>query len=255
MSMVDPLPLRPGSIEQTLAGNADLRIGAVMREAWGLIDGIKAPLLLGGLVVYGGVFLLLGLLGVLVPGALEDLAAGGPLTELLVNLLVSAAIYPFMGGVFMFALRRSLGHPVRFEDLFAQYGRLLPIVAVSIVQSLAIWLGLLLLLLPGLYLALALSLALPLKVERDLPLMGCLATSLRLVNRNFLSVAALSALSGGLILLGVLSLIGWIWTIPWVTLIYGITYRQLAGVRDGAAPPESPRTGGGRERVKGIVEY
>ena len=253
--MTDPQPLRPGSIEQTLAGHADLRVGAVVREAWGLIDGVKAPLLLGGVMVYGGIFLLLGLLGALAPEALEAVAAREPHAELLVNLLVSAAVYPFMGGVFMFALRRSVGQPVRFEDLFAQYGRLLPIVAVSVLQSLAITLGLLLLILPGLYLAFALSLALPLKVERDLPLMACMATSLRLVNRNFLSVAMLSALSGALILLGFLSLIGWIWTLPWVVLIYGITYRQLAGLRDGAAPPSPPGIGGGRERVKGIVEY
>ena len=43
-------------------------------------------------------------------------------------------------------------------------------------------LGLLLLILPGLYLAIALSLALPLLVERELGVLDALTTSLKIVN-------------------------------------------------------------------------
>jgi len=227
MSEQDRSGLRPGSIEQTLAGQADLRIGAILREAWDQVDGIKAPVILGGLLVYAGITLVVYLLGLLFG---IDPTAPQPVNELVVQLVVTLLFYPFLGGVFMFGLRRSLGQPVKFEDLFSQYGRALPIAALALLQSLATFLGFLLLIVPGIYLSFALALALPLKVERDLPIMECLATSVRLVNRKFLGVVGLSLISAGLMVLGFLSLIGWIWTVPWVMLIFAITYRQLAGV-------------------------
>ncbi|MGA1370660.1 MAG: hypothetical protein ACO3Z6_03585 [Pseudomonadales bacterium] len=243
--------LLPGSIPRTLAGEADLRVGAVVREAWHLLPGIKTPLLAGGGLVYGGVFFLLGVLG-----ASSSSAESGvnPVFELFAQLVAGALLYPFLAGVFLFGLRRSLGREVRFDDLFSQYSRVVPLLLVGLLQSLAVTLGLLMLLLPGLYLAQALSLAVALKAERDLPTFECLALSLRLVNKAFWRVVLLSMISGSLILLGILSVIGWIWTLPWAAMIFAITYRQLAGTRDGATGFETSPPGPGRERVKGIVE-
>jgi hypothetical protein len=60
---MDDERLRPGSIAQTLAGEADLRVGAVVREAWSHLPGIKLPMLAAGGLVYGGVLLIIGLFG------------------------------------------------------------------------------------------------------------------------------------------------------------------------------------------------
>jgi hypothetical protein len=49
------------------------------------------------------------------------------------------------------------------------------------------------------------------------------------VNQKFLQVAVLGLASMALMVVGILSLIGWIWTIPWTIMIFSITYRQLAG--------------------------
>jgi len=247
MSEQDPSGLRPGSIEQTLAGQADLRIGAILREAWDRVDGIKAPVILGGVLVYSGITLVVYLLGLMFG---IDPTVPQPVDELVVQLVVTLLFYPFLGGVFMFGLRRSLGQPVKFEALFSQYGRALPIAALALLQSLATFLGFLLLIVPGIYLSFALALALPLKVERDLPIVECLATSVRLVNRKFLGVVGLSLISAGLMALGFLSLIGWIWTVPWVMLIFAITYRQLAGVA--GSGPAAPT---GEQPARATAEY
>jgi hypothetical protein len=248
----DPDRLRPGSVEQTLAGNADLRIGAILREAWDRVDGIKGPVVLGAILVYAGITLVVYLLG-LVLGLDPEAPDAEPLGQALLQLVVTLLFYPFLGGVFMFGLRRSLGQPVRFEDLFSQYGRALPIATVAILQSLATFLGFMLLIVPGIYLSFALALALPLKVERDLPLFDCLTLSIRLVNQKFLAVAGLSLISALLMVLGFLSLIGWIWTVPWVMLIFAITYRQLAGVGGAGAGPSTPVRQGPTGRV--TAEY
>lgn len=238
---IEPSGLRPGSIEQTLAGNADLRIGSIIREGWEKIDGIKAPLLLGGLVIYAVISLVVYLLGYVFDTGPDN---PDPLGSAITQLVVTLIFYPFLGGVLMFGLRRSIGLPVKFEDLFAQYGRALPLVAVALLQSLATGVGFLLLIVPGLYLSFALSLAVPLKVERDLPVFDCLMTSIRLVNCKFLEVVGLSLISAALMVLGFVSLIGWIWTIPWVALIFAITYRQLAGFGGASSATPGPAPGG-----------
>jgi hypothetical protein len=249
---MDDERLRPGSIAQTLAGEADLRVGAVVREAWSHLPGIKLPMLAAGVLVYGGVLLIIGLFGPLLEA---DQPGFNSVFQLLAQIAVSALLYPFLAGVFLFGLRRSQGAEVRFDLLFSQYSRVIPLLLVGLLQSFAVTLGLLILIVPGLYLAQALSLSVALKAERDLPVFECLALSMRLVNKAFWRVALLSLISGLLILLGFLSVIGWIWTLPWAALIFSITYRQLAGNADGSTGTGSPPSGGGRERVKGIVEY
>lgn len=225
-----------GSIEQTLAGGADLNVMDTIRESWERIDGIKGTVVAGLLLVYGMVAVVSVVLGSIFGVDDQSLMAGT-----VSQVVIMTIVYPFMAGVFMLGLRRSVGLPVDFKEQFSFYGMMLPIVALGLLQSVLTSLGLMLLVLPGLYLAVALSLAIPLKVEKDLGIADCLATSLRLVNRKFLQVLLLGLASTALIFIGILSLIGWIWTIPWSVMIYAITYRQLAGY-DPGGPGDRPAT-------------
>jgi hypothetical protein len=211
-----------GSIEQTLAGHAELEVMAVIREAWAATDGIKGMIVGGSLLVNAAVLLVMAVFA----GTAADRSE---VSEAILNLVMMVIVYPYMAGVFLLGLRRSVGLTVTFEEQFACYRRLLPIVTVGLLQSVITGLGLSLLILPGIYFAIALSLAVPLKAERDLPIFECLLLSLRLVNRKFTEVALLSLAAVGLMAVGLLSLIGWIWTMPWAVMILAIIYRQLAG--------------------------
>ena len=237
-----------GSIERTLAGEAELAIMPVLREAWARIDGIKAIVVGGLLLVYAAMVAASWVLGQIF-GVDEQTLVGSTVTQLVLMMIV----YPFFAGVFMLGLKRSAGLPVRFEDQFTFYRELMPIVAVGALQSLVTFLGFMLLILPGIYLTFALCLAVPLKAERNLPITDCLLMSVRLVNRKFFEVAVLTLASGALALLGVLSLIGWIWTIPWTLMILAIIYRQLAGF----TPPAGTGASGGPDAGgdSGSVEF
>lgn len=229
-----------GSIENTLAGRAELEIVAVLREAWQRIDGIKGMVIAGMLMVYAAVLLVTLLMGEIF--GYEDQS---PVGSALMQLLFMMIVYPFMAGVFMLGVRRSVGEAVRFEEQFVYYRNMLPIVAVGALQSLVTFAGLALFILPGIYLMFALSLAVPLKAERDLPITDCLLVSIRLVNRKFFEVAVLSLAAMALSALGVLSVVGWIWTIPWTLMILAIIYRQLAGYTHSGGPGQSaPSTPG-----------
>lgn len=217
-----------GSIQQTLAGNAELEVMAVIREAWARTEGIKGIMAAGMLLVYAAVLLVTVVLGSIF-GFEEQTVLASTISQLVVMMIV----YPFMAGVFMVGLRHAVGLPVNFRDQFDYYACLLPIVAVGLLQSVVTSLGFLLLIVPGIYLSIALCLAVPLKAERDLPITECLLTSLRLVNRKFFEVAILSIVAVALMVLGIVSLIGWIWTLPWTLMIFAILYRQLAGHQPG----------------------
>lgn len=227
-----------GSIEDTLAGRAELEIVPVIREAWYRIDGIKRLVIGGMLLVYAAVLVATLVLGAIF-GIEDQSVVGGTVTQLVVMMIV----YPFMAGVFMLGLKRSVGRSVSFEEQFSYYRDVLPIVAVGALQSLVTFIGFTLLILPGIYLMFALSLAVPLKVERNLSITDCLIVSARLVNRKFFEVAVLSLAAMALAVLGILSLVGWIWTIPWTLMILAIIYRQLAGYRPPDTQGTPPATG------------
>lgn len=214
-----------GSIENTLAGNADLDIGAVVSEAWRRTKGIKGMVIGGGLVVYLAVLVVSLILGFAFGMGEQQSPIGAALGQFVIMLI----IYPFFAGVFVLGLRQSVGLPVNFAQQFSYYGAALPILGVAILQSIATLIGFLLLVIPGIYLGFALALAVPLKVEKQLPIIECLATSLKLVNRKFLGVAVLLLLASIVSALSFVTIIGWIWAIPWMVMVYAIIYRQLAG--------------------------
>lgn len=223
-----------GSVEQTLAGNAELEVMAVVREAWARTDGIKGIVVVGLLLIYAAVLLATLLLGNIFGFEDQSLVA-----STISQLVLMVIVYPFMAGVFMLGLRHSVGLQVSFQEQFTYYNYLLPIVAVGLLQSVVTSLGFLLLILPGIYLTIALCLAVPLKAERDLPITDCLVTSLRLVNSKFVEVALLTLVALTLMVLGVISLVGWIWTLPWTLMIFAIIYRQLAGFQAAGGPSRS----------------
>jgi hypothetical protein len=214
-----------GSIENTLAGNAVLNVGDVMSEAWQRTNGIKGIVIGGGLLIYLAVIVVTVVLGLIFGFGDQQSVLGVAVTQLVVMLM----IYPFFAGVFMLGLRQSVGLPVSFNQQFSYYGALFPIFLVALLQSIVTGIGFLLLIVPGLYLAFALALAIPLKVEKQLPVIDCLTTSMKLVNKKFLDVAILAIVASLLSTLSFITIIGWIWGVPWMLMVYAITYRQLAG--------------------------
>ncbi len=215
-TLVEPSEHLGGSIEDTLAGNADLDVQAVMSEAWERVQGIKA-ITLGG---WGLVFVLT-LLGTLVLNVF--------LSEWLTQLVVTVALYPVFAGIFMVGLRQSVDLPEEFAELFNHYDKIVPIAAVGVLASIATAIGMFLLILPGLYLAIALSLGIPLVVDKNLSIVDALTTSLKLINQKFLSVLLLVLIAGVVLIAAGMTIIGLIWALPWILMVYAITYRQLAG--------------------------
>ncbi len=218
---------RGGSIEATLDGRAELDFGEVISEAWRLTKGIKR-IIVGGLILIGVVFAVLigGMFGT---GALNPESTGA---SLILQLIITALVAPFAAGLVLVCIRQSVGHPVEFSQLFMYYSSGLTIVVLNILISIMTSIGYLLLILPGLYLAIATILAIPLHVEKGLGIVESVTTSIKLINKKFLQVFLLfiAMFVGGM--LGIITIIGWIWLVPWSMMVIAIIYRQLAGVEE-----------------------
>lgn len=221
------------SIEEALSRGYDFTISDLLSEAWQRVKGTKG-IIIGGFLVFYAVlltasFLIGGFFGLL--GAVSDSPMLAVVAELVIGILASALAYPFMAGINMIGIRRAADQPISFNDIFSHFGRTVPLVITAIISMLLIYLGMFLLIIPGLYLAIAYMLAIPLVVERGLTPWQALEASRKAITQHWFKVFGLFLLLGLITLISAIPLgIGLIWTIPLFVIAMGVLYRTIFGV-------------------------
>jgi len=150
----------------------------------------------------------------------------------LISLLVSG---PLNAGFLIVAFKLLKNRATTFGDFFRGFNNFLPLFLVSLVSSVMIGIGFVLLLLPGIYLAVAYTFALPLVLEKKMNFWDAMEFSRKLISKNWFSffgfafVLVLVNLAGGL-LLGV----GLLVTIPLSVCAIAAAYADIVGL-----PPSS----------------
>lgn len=236
MSQTNPYEAPASDLNQPSAAgdhplNPNWQIGAVLSEAWALTNGFKATFW-GAFLLYMGVAILFGVVGGIVSGlsALASPSAAIAITVVLqlVQLVITA---PLMTGLFMIAIKRASGQPVTAFMVFDYFPKTLPLFLTYLLMMLLIAIGLVLLVIPGIYLMLAYALALPLLVNKNLGIWEALETSRKGITPcwfRFLGYGILAILL--MIVASLPLLIGLIWVMPWIYVAVGIIYRELFGV-------------------------
>ncbi|SFP00642.1 hypothetical protein SAMN05216601_104238 [Ectopseudomonas composti] len=221
------------SIEEALARGYDFSIGDLLSESWSKVKGTKGIIIGGFLVFYvvllAATFILGGIVGIF--SALSDnlfiMFAG----EIVISLLASALAYPFMAGINMVGIRRAADQPLNFNEIFSHFGRTVPLIITAVVMMLLIYLGMILLLIPGIYLAVAYLLAIPLVVERGLSPWQALEASRKAITQHWFKVFGLFLLLGLIVMISAIPLgIGLVWSIPLMVVAMGVLYRTIFGV-------------------------
>ena len=221
------------SVEQALSRGYNFSIGALLSEAWQLTKGTKGIIVGGFLVFYLAIFIASFIIGAVfgVLGALSESIALMIVTQIVITILASAVSYPFMAGLSMVGIRRAAGQPFSFNEIFSHFGRTVPLVITAVVMMVLIYLGMLLLIIPGLYLAVAYLLAIPLVVERGLSPWQALETSRKAISQHWFKVFGLFLLLGLIVTLSAIPLgIGLVWSIPLFVVAMGVLYRTIFGV-------------------------
>jgi len=114
----------------------------------------------------------------IVAGLINGVAANVPFATLVT--------YPLLlAGLYLMIMRLVRGQPVAFANLFDALPRILPLVAASVLTSLLIALGLILFVIPGLYLAVAYGFTTLNIIERDMDFWPAMESSRKTITTVF----------------------------------------------------------------------
>jgi hypothetical protein len=170
---------------EVLTRDYDFRVGDCLSRGWQLVKSdfwlLVGASFVATIITSGG--------GIPYLGALIGLVVGGPM----------------MGGLYILFLRKIRGGNVSFGDAFIGFSAaFVPLMLTYVVSSLLTGLGLLLCLLPGIYLGVSWVFALPLVLDKKMEFWDAMELSRKMVGKHwwlmfgFLIVLALVAISGAI---------------------------------------------------------
>jgi len=234
-----------GSIERALKGDYQIDVKAILTESWqqtlksrlAINLGLLFSLVLGMLVSFVASSYLGGIENVLVD----------PQAGMLLNVVVTVAIWPFMAGVEMMGVQHAVGMKTNVKMIFAFLTRASWVVLCALVTSVLISVGFQLFILPGIFLAVTLSLTVPLVIEKKMMPMKAIVLSVKALRYKFFSLLTLySLLLSSLIVLIVpfilllessvaplgivIFLVGISFLAPLFYNVKGIIYREVFGI-------------------------
>lgn len=226
-----------GSIEKGINGDYAFSIRAVLSEAWDKTSGAKWPIQLAFLY-YFLVFVAIMIVMMIASMALITVpvnSSADPTIPFILQLLFQIAInlvaLPMMMGIIMMGIKRSVNAPISANSVFAYFPKMFSLLLTMILVYIMVIIGLLLLILPGIYLMVAYYMALPLVVEKGLSPWQAMEVSRKTVSHHWFRMVGFLIISSIILIISMIPLgIGLIWTLPMFIIAYGIIYRNMFGV-------------------------
>lgn len=161
-----------GNIERALKGDYTLDVENIIKEAWQQTLRSRLSINLGLLFSFS-----LGIIVTLLVsnnmGGLEQVAAV-PESMMLLNIIITIVIWPFLAGVEMMGVFHSVGMKTKTSLIFSFLKRGSWVALCALLTSIFISIGFSLLVIPGIFLAVSFSLTIPLVVEKNMsPIKAC----------------------------------------------------------------------------------
>lgn len=218
-----------GSIETALAGEYELKPLEVLKQAWAMLPGLKMPVMMGWLC-YILISMAFSGIGYAALGISFESTSTTP-TEVVWSIIEAIALMPLFVGITMMGVKHACGRQVSLEDGFKYYSKIVPITLLTILYYLAIGLGFVALILPGIYLMVAFMMSYQLQADKKLGIVQCLETSRKAVTKKWFNMFLILLLIMLVFILGFVALlVGLIWALPLGSLMMGIVYRDMFGV-------------------------
>ncbi|WP_345974826.1 hypothetical protein [Sulfurimonas sp. HSL3-7] len=222
-----------GSLHKAVKGEYFFTVGEILSEAWGKVYGAKLKIV-GAMLIY---LILASLTAGIINLFLDSQpyydaqeTFKGVFIDMLVGWLAAPITIPLSLGLLLLGYSRANGEELNIGSIFNYYVLVWPLVFASILITVITYIGLALLILPGIYLSIAYSFTLPLMVDKGLGIWGAMEVSRQAVTKHWFTVFGVNIT---LVLLTVLSAIpfgiGLIWTIPLVMIAQGVMYRKIFG--------------------------
>lgn len=220
-----------GSLEGALAGDHKIAPIESLKAAWATLKGMKTTFLLACLV-----YIIVAVVIEFCLGFIFGYSAYGddynPM-QIVATLISTFVLGPLAAGLYMIAIKHSVGSRIEVGEIFKHFDKIVPIFLTTVLLYILVGLGLILLVIPGIYLLVCFTFALILVVEKDMRPVEALKTSRKVVHQQWFQTAGLLLLTGLVAFLGALALlIGLIWAIPLASLTLALVYRDVFGVEE-----------------------
>ncbi|TPH15896.1 hypothetical protein [Litorilituus lipolyticus] len=235
-----------GSVERAEQGDYQLDTKAIFSEAWQYTLKARVSIMLG---LAFAIFL-----GMLVSYIASDYLGGmeaviqDPQAGMILNILVTVIIWPFLAGVEMMGVFHAVGMKTHVSLVFSFLKRGSWVAICALLTSSLISIGFQLFIFPGIFLAVVLSLTIPLVVEKQMTPMKAIVLSVKalrfkwwqLTSIYMLLVICLLGLIFPIVMLvdteiAPISIILFIFGMTYLAPLYynvkGILYREIFGVQ------------------------
>ncbi len=234
-----------GSIEKALKGDYIIDVKAVLAEAWQYTLRARVSINLG--IAFS---LFLGtLISLIVSSYLGGIEAvlNDPKASMILNIIVTIAIWPFMAGVEMMGVFHAVGLKTHPKLIFSFLKRGSWVALSALLTSLLMSIGFQLFILPGIFLVVVLSLTIPLVVDKQMMPMKAIILSIQTLRFKWFQIFLLYIiLMFALVLLFVplimfvesslspiaivIFILGFSFLAPLYYNVKGILYREIFGV-------------------------
>jgi uncharacterized membrane protein len=149
---------------------------------------------------------------------------------LLGQVVYSTAMLPINTSLTLIGAKRAAGEDVDQALLWAYFPKALKLLGTYILIMVAVIIGLVLLVIPGIYLAFSYTFALVLVADKNLGMWEAMEVSRKAISKRWFSFVGLLLLLGVVNLIAFVPLgIGLIWSIPWTIITMGEVYRNMFG--------------------------
>ena len=206
-----------------IEGRYSLSIEGVLSEARKLAEGYKFKLNIAA-AIYSLIVIAMALL----VGGLGALTDNSIFIAIVGELIYAWITLPVAMGLFAISLDRVAGGEVSNDRLFLFFPQATRLVVTTVLMTLLIFMGYVLLIIPGLYLSVAYLFVLPLLVQRELGMLDALEVSRKAITHRWFTVLGILLVLALINVIGAIPLgIGLIWTIPWTMLAMGVMYQRI----------------------------
>jgi hypothetical protein len=223
-----------GSLESALRGDYEIQVGEVIREGWQQVKGIKGKIFLAGLIFAAVSVLLQLLLQKLGLDGQALLSEGeyvrGYALSLLSGFLFAPITVPLLSGMYMMVLKHVAGKPTTVLEIFRYFHNLLPLLGAYFIMMVGVYVGLALLILPGLFMITTLMFSMPLVIAFGLGPWEAILISFNSVRHCWLAMMGVFLSTYLILILSIIPLgIGTIWAFPLMMTTISVCFVRMYG--------------------------
>jgi len=213
---------QPSQTSQGDEWDYEVSISDILKQAWETANGAKGTIWIA--------FAIMMIISGVITVVFKFSAGSTGIVAVLEGLIKLFITLPLSAGLAMIGIKLASNVPVEWSEVLNYFGRVVPLVGATLLMYLLVFVGICLLVLPGIYLAFAYSMTVPLMVERGLSPWEAMETSRKAVTKHWFALFGLYLVTGLIILVSMVPLgLGLIWTLPMGILVNGIVYRTIFG--------------------------